>query len=128
MGFEPTVGFKAHVRFRVECLRPAQPSLHLEDIGGCTRFAEYCKEQNHRPRHLKALTSWRRQRPERCLRLKSLSLIMRECTLFRTGRRLRHTLPFLRLHQPGTGRKQKKRGKYKQKGDCKAFHYFLLKS
>ncbi len=49
VGFEPTVGFKAHVRFRVECLRPAQPSLHLETGGGCIRFVGYCKEQNHRP-------------------------------------------------------------------------------
>lgn len=73
------------------------------------------------------LTSRRRQRPERCFRLKSLGLIMRKRTLFRTGRRLRHTLPLLRFHQPGTGRDQKNRKRHKQKGDCKSFHHFLLK-
>ena len=74
------------------------------------------------------LTSRRGQRAERCFRLKSLGLIMRKRTLFRTGRRLRYTLPLLRFHQPRTGRDQKNRKRHKQKGDCKSFHHFLLKS
>ena len=44
------------------------------------------------------------------------------------GGRLRNTLPFLRLHQPGAGRDQKKGERRKQKGGCESFHHFLLKS